>query len=351
MTPSTNDKTPSIPNEVIDIRELFTIVRKRKKLILSGTALFLLLAVVYLFVVTPWWQVNATVEIGKYTDSKTGTENYLEDGAGVAERLKVQYIDIYKHTNGRDAKIETITTSQKNPQFISITALGKNNDLALSEIQKVINDLQNRHQKIIEEIIAKKKSELDGIDREIFQIKQYKMTDISDKINYIKKVKLPALDQKISTVKADIENSEHQKEEALKNLTSLNNDAALAALRLAQIQGLEYKISANEMQLINLNSEKQQILTTILPNLKRQLEELKNISLAKLQEERKLIKLSMQPHNYHNTEVVGNIIQQNKPVKPKKLLIVIIALITGVILSVFLAFFLEFLESHRRTKS
>jgi LPS O-antigen subunit length determinant protein (WzzB/FepE family) len=288
------------------------------------------------------------MEIGKYTDSKTGKENYLEDGAGVAERLKVQYIDIYKHTGGRDAKIESITPSKKNPQFITVTALGKNNDLALSEIQKVIKDLQGKHHKIIEEIIAKKQSKLDGIERDIFQIKQYKMTDITDKINYLKKVKLPALDQKIATVKADLKNSKQQKEEALKNLTSLNNDAALAALRLAQIQGLEYKISTNKMQLINLNSEKQQVLTTTLPELTRQLDELKNIDLSKLQEEHKLTKLSMQAHNYHNTQVIGSIITQENPVKPKKKLIVIVAFITGLMLSIFLAFFLEFMQGLKR---
>jgi len=348
MTPETNHCTQVAPNDVIDIRELFAILAKRKKLIWSVTAIITLLALIYAFFATPWWQVNATLEIGKYIDNETGKENYLEDGAGVAERLKVQYIDIYKHTNGRDAKIDSITISKKNPQFISISALGKSNNLALTEIRKVINTLQNRHQKIINEIIAKKRSKLDGIDREILQIKQYKMTDILDKITYLKRVKLPALDQKIATVKTDIETSKHQKDEALKNLTSLNNDAALAALRLAQIQGLEYKISENEMQLINLNSEKQQIITTTLPNLKRQLEELKNISLTKLLEERKLIKLSMQPHNYHNTAVVGNIITQEHPVKPKKVLIVIIAFITGLMLSVFLAFFLEFLQEIKR---
>jgi uncharacterized protein involved in exopolysaccharide biosynthesis len=348
MTPETSNYTQPLPNDVIDIRELFAILGRRKKLIWSITALVTLLALVYAFTVTPWWQVNATLEIGKFTDSKTGEESYLEDGAGVAERLKVQHIDIYKHTKGRNTKIESITPSKNNPQFITVTALGKNNDLALSEIQKVISNLQNRHQKIIEEIIAKKQSGLDGIERNIFQIKQYKMKNITDRIDYIKTVRLPAVDQKIATVKADLKNSKQQKEEALKNLTSLNNNAALAALRLAQIQGLEYKISGNEMKLINLHSEKQQILATTLPSLKRQLDELKNISLAKLQEEYNLTKLSMQPHNYHNTQVIGNIITQENPVKPKKKLIVIVAFITGLMLSVFLAFFLEFMQGLKR---
>ncbi len=345
------NNTQYIEEDKIDLRELFYVLKRKKKLIWSVTALLTLLALVYVFVATPWWQVNATLEIGKYTDNKTGQEIYLEKGAGVSERLKVQYIDIYKHVKGRDSKIESIRSSKKNPQFISISALGKDNQLALSEIQKVIDDLQNRHKKIIDEIIAKKQSELDGIDREIFQIKQHKMVNITEKIDYTKNVELPAIDKKIASVESDLKKSIKQKKEAVKNLSSLNNEASLAALRLAQIQGLEYKISENEIKLIDFNTQKQKALSTTLPDLARELEQLKKINLVELQEKRKLTTLSMQPHNYHNTEVVGNIITQNKPVKPKKKLIVIVAFITGLMLSIFLAFFLEFLRGTKEEAS
>ncbi len=341
------NNTQYIEEDKIDLRELFSVLKRRKKLVWSVTGLFTLLALVYVLIATPWWQVNATLEIGKYIDTKTGKEIYLEKGAGVSERLKVKYIDIYKHVKDRDTEITSISSSKKNPQFISISALGKDNQITLSEIQKVIDDLQNRHQKIIDEIIAKRESELDGTDRKIFQIKHYQMTDITEKVDYIKKVELPAIDKRIATVEADLKNSIIQKEEAIKNLSLLNNEASLAALRLAQIQGLEYKISENEMKLINLNTEKQRALLTTLPDLARKLEQLKKIDLVELQEKRKLTVLSMQPHNYHNTNIVGSVITQDKPVKPKKKLIVIIAFITGLMFSIFLAFFLEFIRDSR----
>jgi len=181
------NNTQYIEEDKIDLRELFSVLKRRKKLIWSVTALFAILGLVYVFMATAWWQANTTLEIGKYTDNKTGKEIYLEGGAGVSERLKIKYIDVYKHVKDRDAKIESIKSSKKNPQFISVSALGKENQLAFSEIQKVIDDLQNRHQKIIDEIIAKKQSELDGIDREIFQTKHHKMTNITEKIDYVKK--------------------------------------------------------------------------------------------------------------------------------------------------------------------
>ena len=342
------NNTHYVEEDTIDLRELFSVLKRRKRLIWSVTGLFTLLALVYVLIATPWWQANATLEIGKYINTQTGEDVYLEKGTGVAERLKVKYIDVYEHVKDRESKIKNISASKKNPQFISITALGKSNKLALSEIKRVISDLQSKHQKTIDEIIAKKQSTLDEVDRNIYQIKTYSMANIKEKIAYLNKIKLPSLEKKIVTVENDLQKSIKQKEEALKNLSSLNNDASLAALRLAQIQGLEYKISANKMKLIDLHSQKQEILTSTLPELKRKQEKLQKIDLTKLFEKKKLIKLSMQPHNYENTKVVGSIIIQDKPVKPKKSLIVIVAFITGLILAIFLAFFLEFLQGMKR---
>ncbi len=342
----TNNNTQ---NDVIDLRELFSVLKRRKKMIGIVTALFALLTLLYVLIATPWWQVNTTLEIGKYIDTKTGEEIYLENGEGVAERLKVKYIDTYKYAKDRNSTVQSISASKKNPQFITISVLGKNNQLAITKIKTVIDDLKNKHKMIIDEIIAKKKSELDSIDRKIMQIEKYKITNVVEQINYIKTINLPTIDKKIASIEADMQVILKQKEKSEKNLSSIsNNNASLAALRLAQIQGLEYKISANKIKLIDMKSNKEKILTSTLPSLGRKLDELKQINLASFHEKYKLIKLSMQPHNYYNTAIIGEIITQNKPVKPKKKLIVIVAFITGLMLSVFLAFFLEFIGGMKK---
>ena len=56
----------------------------------------------------------------------------------------------------------------------------------------------------------------------------------------------------------------------------------------------------------------------------------------------------MSPLKIHKTAIVGNIEELDKPVKPKKTLIVVVAFITGLMLSIFLAFFLEFILSERK---
>ncbi|QCT93919.1 chain-length determining protein [Caminibacter mediatlanticus TB-2] len=57
------------------------------------------------------------------------------------------------------------------------------------------------------------------------------------------------------------------------------------------------------------------------------------------------LKSQLSPLNIIKTQIIGKIEKSNKPVKPKKTLIIIIAFITGLILSIFLVFFMEFIRS------
>lgn len=343
-----NEQAPNIQEGTIDLRELFLVLKKRKKLIYLLTGFITILAIIYSLIATPWFQANATIEMGKYKNADATKEIYIEEGKALAERLNIKYIDIYKNIKNRNSKITSITASKKNSQFITISSIGKNNEIAADEINNIVKALQARHKIIIDEIISRKKSELDEINRNIYKVKSYDIVSITSKIEYENDTQLPSVAKKISTIQLDLNNSIKRKGEAMKNLVSLKNDAALAALRLAQIQGLEYKISANELKLIDLNTNKQNIIKTVLPDLLLKKDKLIKIDLIELAEKHSLTKLSMEPYNYHNTTLVGKIIINDTPVKPKKKLIVIVAFITGLMLSIFLAFFLEFISSARK---
>ena len=49
----------------------------------------------------------------------------------------------------------------------------------------------------------------------------------------------------------------------------------------------------------------------------------------------KYIEFILKPYNYQNTHVVSNVIISNKPVKPKKIIIVAIAFLSSLMLSTF----------------
>ena len=64
-------------------------------------------------------------------------------------------------------------------------------------------------------------------------------------------------------------------------------------------------------------------------------------SISKLINEKTELTLLLNDQNYNNSVIVGQIITNKKPVKPKKELIVIVAFIVGFILSIFLVFIMN----------
>ena len=63
------------------------------------------------------------------------------------------------------------------------------------------------------------------------------------------------------------------------------------------------------------------------------------------------LELSISDLRIQPTKVIGKFEVLDKPVKPKKALIVIVAFITGLMFSVFLAFFLEFMQSPKKEEN
>lgn len=59
------------------------------------------------------------------------------------------------------------------------------------------------------------------------------------------------------------------------------------------------------------------------------------------------LELQISPHNIQNTKLIGDIITNEYPVKPKKKLIIAVSFVTGFILSIFLVFFMEFIRSFK----
>jgi uncharacterized protein involved in exopolysaccharide biosynthesis len=89
------------------------------------------------------------------------------------------------------------------------------------------------------------------------------------------------------------------------------------------------------MQIIDMKKEKNYLETTVVNSLF---------------EKKEMIESTVLPQNHKNTQVIGEIITNDHPVKPKKILIVIVAFITGLILSIFLVFIIEFFRDEDKHK-
>ena len=278
--------TQYIEEDTIDIRELFSILTKRKKLIWLITALFTLLALAYVFIAKPVYEVKAVLELAQINKKPVHP----------VETIKQKIVTVFQ-VNDKSKKIESPIVSQvsipkKTENILFIQTQGYNNNSAKEKLQEVISYVSKEQNKELStyEQIQKKRLVLTN-------------SDIEQNEQFIKKTK------------NDITHYEN------KLLNISKQDAALAGIYAIEIGKKETEL--------NLAINK----ISFLKNKKNDLE------------------FSLSPQKVQKTEIIGEVVVLDKPIKPKKTLIVIVAFVTGFMLAVFLAFILEFLSAGKRDNS
>ena len=162
------------------------------------------------------------------------------------------------------------------------------------------------------------------------------------------------------------ENIKGDQDSSIKNITLVKltpNLIELSATSVSNENGIKLldKIVTNvkEEHLSKIDSYKSLIMDNI-NNLKSQiklLEDDKNKFDGSLAVKFELVskindlELQISPHNIQNTKLIGDIITNEYPVKPKKKLIVAVSFVTSFILSIFLAFLIDFIQSFRKKES
>ena len=283
MNQTADSNSQTVQNEVIDLRELFSVLKKRKKLIWSMTILITILSIVYaFFIAKPVYSVKSIIEVGEINNKPIDDINTIQE--------KLSYI--YK-VNAKGIKrelplVKSISAAKFSKIILSIIIHGKNNEEAVAYTQKVISKIETQYKE--------KTDAYTNSQKELIKLIQ---TGIKENTTSLEQMKedLGNYSQKIISLKSE--------------------DAALAGIYALQI------------------GQKQ----TQLQNLKKYISKLKN--------EEQVLKLSITPLMMKPTHVVGEIEILEKPIKPKKQLIVIVAFITGLMLAIFLAFFLEFLRGRK----
>jgi LPS O-antigen subunit length determinant protein (WzzB/FepE family) len=94
----------------------------------------------------------------------------------------------------------------------------------------------------------------------------------------------------------------------------------------------------------DLEAEQKRILEKVIPAKEAAIKKLESMIIPKLQSKIDELKVSMKPPYLTPTKVIGGIKTHDHPIKPKKKLVLIVSLITGLMLGVFLALFREFLN-------
>lgn len=300
-----------IQEDEIDLKELFKTIWAKKIFIVIFTLVVTILAGFYAYSKTPIYEAKALLEIGEYK------KNPVDDAVALEKKLSTIFIDMEKNLKDKTSQISNISVVKGLKNFLEIKSESTSNEEAKNEILKVLTFVQNEHEKILDDVKKQKEMELRNIDLQISDIKS-KSVDLIDK----------KIENNIKNLKS-LEEQLKQIDENLKKIDTLN--PSLAALKLMEKRDITNSINTITIQNFELESKKDELLTT---------------TLYKLEESKKIIELSLLPHNYKNTQIVGEIMTNDFPTKPKKKLIVAVAFVTGFIISIFLVFLFNFIKQN-----
>ncbi|MCJ8327974.1 MAG: Wzz/FepE/Etk N-terminal domain-containing protein [Campylobacterales bacterium] len=345
--------TKNIQEDEIDLRELFLTLWNKRIFIVIFTTITTILSIIFVLNKTPIYEARAVWEIGSY---ETKEENiiksiFIDNPKSLAQELNILYIDLLKNKKDRKSEISSIKSLKNQNKFLEIKSLAISNDLAIDEINKVSIYIQKKHKEKLDQVLNTKKFELKTIDKKINFIKNNKLVEINEKIFYQKNILLKSFNDLISLNSSTIKKYNKQLILTNKNLKVLiKTNSTLAAINIMEKRNIEDRINILELEKINLLNLKDELLLNTIPNLKRDKNNIIVSELETLYEEKKLLDNSMKSDNYKNTQIVGKIIVNDYAIKPKKTLIVIVSFITGLILSIILVFFINFIHGIKEDK-
>jgi len=304
----------------IDLGDLLKIILKKKFFILGLTFLFTLIAVVYVYTKTPIYQAKVLVEIGSYKiekkDDKDLTSSIeakqVDDINQLVKKLSTIFIDLKKNDKNKNTQVVNISALKGMNSFLEITVESVSNELAVNTINDILLYIQDEHKNILNDVKEKNNLEIKNINLMISNIENEKIININKKIQ--------VYEQNIIIL-----------EEQLKFLseTFKNNkvvDYSFTTLKLMEKRDVSNEITNNKFALSDLNETKRTLL---------------DLDINKLLERKNLLETLSLPHNIKNSEIVGKIQLDEDPIKPKKALIILTSILTGLTCSLFLVFLIN----------
>jgi uncharacterized protein involved in exopolysaccharide biosynthesis len=272
--------------EVVDLRELWKRLRKKKKFILLFTLTCMVLALLYIMWAKPVYEVKAMIEIGKI-DARTKNEAPIDNTEDIKQKL--EYIYGIKSKKKRDfPRLKSISIPKKSKSVFSLTVEGTSNQSSVKKIDEIIKKLEATYAKKTEAYI-----------------------DVQNALIALTKKDI----KRTQKIVDDIKNTLTDYNIKILNITK--KDAALAGLYTIQI-------SQNQARLQELESRISQLKSKVFN-----------------------LQLSITPLRITQTHKIGSVEVLDKPVRPKKALIMLVAFITGLMISIFLVFFFDFMRGER----
>lgn len=366
-----NTQTRYIEEDEIDLRELWHTLMEHKLFIAIFTSVITFMAIGWAFTRTPIYEVKSNLQIGFTTQNtkESSSKILLEDSSTLVKTLTLVFNVDDKLSTKKDfvSEVSSISASKKLKNFIEIKTEAISNDEALKKNKEVVKYIQSKYQPKIDQFILDNKNKIELLKLDIENIKNNKIKKVKEKIvllktqdvvkidkkiDFYKKVTIPTLEKKVELTSTRLDSYT----KAIKSIYKKTKSSLTSSLQIMNyqtlilnaqnsIEDLKLKIDTIKLETIpTLEVKKENLLNNVLKDLNYKLNvELPN-EKRKLEKEIEQLNSKNSTLNVQNSKVIGRYIVYDYPVKPKKKLIIVVAFITGLILSIFLVFFLEFIK-------
>ena len=327
----------------VELIDILRVIWKWKYLILSGTIVCVLLAVIISFTMPKIYRVDMALQIGILDMNRNGNKVYIDSidnikmiiQTGILKKGILKYIEKDQRKNFSNL-LKFKVSAPNNSEIIKIS-------YESASVEFGVNLMKALYQALLEKYDELVKYYKDNYDQEIQDVKaQFDILD-AESVVYEQRVKraqkrindlrtlLKNMDSKHNLLIQKQDDLVQKKENGEKNLSILLYNNMLQQTRLLHNQ---YKDDI-ENQLYIVENEKvekkkryyrQQILY----------ENIKNLELKK--------------DTIHNFKILRSPTSTAYPIKPKIKQNVILALISGIFIMVFLSFFMEYISTQMKKK-
>ena len=370
-----------IEEDEIDLRELFNTILKNKKLIFLVTSIITILAIIYAYAKTPIYEVKSNIQVGFIDINKGQKKELVNNPSSIVHLLKVIFHVDEKIKQAKFvSEVSNINVDKKVKNFLQITTSAISNKEAINKNKEVVSYLQARYEPKIEQYLTNQKNKIENIkiklkkidentipsiNKQIDKLKNQDIVKIQNKIKFYRTVVIPSLKEKIlqqqtklneynKAIKKLYQNMQKSEDTSITTIVSIQMINYQNQILNSQNKIEDYKVQIDKIKteyIQDLENKKQNIINDNIWKLEQQLTlDIPNQKLQ-LNQQIKALEYSLSNANVQNSHIVGDMIVKDYPTKPKKKLIVIVAFVTGLILSIFLVFFLEFLKGFKEEET
>jgi hypothetical protein len=342
--PASSNSVQQVPpyyyEDEISLIDLWLVLVRRKKLIISIFSVVVVLGLVFAFVTPKKYGYSTSIEIGSriIKDSVQPIESPQTLLAKIQESYVPYVQHQYRENNEEDKGIYGITARvPKGSQLIILESKGvETSGVIYKDLQQhVVNEVQNDHKRIIEVI----RKELEIARNEAVN----KLEELKDHANLLlaREKRLgdiaKLVTKQIEEAKQDLAAAENSRKRSIKEAT--NEAKAMTLLMLdSGIKNQRERVANLEERLIVEIAEDQDNLLKQMSGNKRQQQN----QLAKI------ARVDAQLNNLVETRALLSPMQSMEPIGLAKRVILAIAMVLGFIFAIMAAFISEFLQKARQ---